>query len=591
MGTKYKDFLVYQIGGQPSAIDKAIGMINRTQSVWRLRWAEDKIEKPSNRDPSVHFSLLAREERKVGVCESRFMIGVTEGLVDANNLLSLFDSDSATALITEYEWKAQRSYDLPEIFWALALTNVCFRANVNDSCQQTNCIGYKKHHIDRLLLRVLDIHICDECMNHVSAKYKYQVSDLRNLVYMLKRPREYESSPIPTIEPLPVLESQLKRQLKLGRTDTFARCGIVLVMHFLTDLVPFIEGLKRLGAEEKSIALLVKPYPYAQRTLVHSIFCQQYPRIRLEYVDKLPPGDDLLAELTAHCQSTSGGKILVIEDGGYVVPFLHRRYSREKDFCIGAVEQTTKGLREDEKIEPAEIHFPILNVAKSKFKEEYESPLVGRAAVASIQRLLPDESLSGKKALVIGFGSIGREVANALRGIGMIVLVCDLDAEAVASARVRGFEAETSSLKLVKEASLVVGTTGRLGIGKELIDNMKGKTIIASTSSDQVEIDTGYLGQLAKYSRYEQGLGTYYEVGSGSSQRTIILLADGFPINFYSGSGIPNKAIDPILAQLFIAAIHIAREHKQLQRGILPIMDDLADKYGLLADFLATYSR
>jgi adenosylhomocysteinase len=258
--------------------------------------------------------------------------------------------------------------------------------------------------------------------------------------------------------------------------------------------------------------------------------------------------------------------------------------------CVGAVEQTTKGLRQDEEIKPEDFHFPLLDVAKSNFKDEYESPLVGRAAVSSIQRLLPDESLSGKIALVVGFGAIGREVALALSAIGMIVRVSDLDARKVAAARVRGFEAAISPMKFAGEAYIVIGTTGTQSVTSDMIDHMKNGTVIASTSSDQVEIDIEYLKQIAE-ERYEEGLGTHFSK-KGERTECTLLLADGFPVNFFSGSGIPTKAIDPVLTQLFIGAIHLAKNHAKLQKGILTNkMDNLVDEYGLISDFLQTYVR
>jgi adenosylhomocysteinase len=282
----------------------------------------------------------------------------------------------------------------------------------------------------------------------------------------------------------------------------------------------------------------------------------------------------------------------VIEDGGYVVPFLHKAYSKKDNFCIGAVELTTKGLRQDEKIKLDDFYFPVLDVAKSRFKDEYESPLVGRAVVSSMQRLLPQESFSGRKALVIGFGAIGREVANALKAIGMVVVVSDLEPSAVAAARVRGFESSLSAPKLVNDVDLIVGTTGVTSINSDLISNMKSGTILSSTSSDLVEIDIEYLYKSfsTPQPQYEEGVGTYFFKETNPSKYHCLLLADGFPLNFYSGWGIPNKAIDPVLAQLFIGAIHIALKYKELSLGIqYNIMNDLVEEYGLIKDFLSTF--
>lgn len=589
MDSVYKDFTVCQMGERPSAIDKAISMINCTQTIWRLRWYQEVIEKPSSFDPDVNLAALPNNLMSTDL-KTSFVIGVTAGRVDGNSRLSICDCSSHKALISEYEWKTRRTYDPPEIYSAFTLTNICFQASINSNCVNSNCIGYKDYLIDKLLLKVLNLEICEDCEKHALSNFKYQVPDLRNLIDTLKRPRAYESLSMPPIVSLPVLEKQIERQSRANNTSVFEKYGIVIVMHFLPDLLPFIQGLIELGAKEESIALLVKPYPYAQRALLHSIICQQYPQVRLEYLDELPPNEYLLSEVIMHCRDRSSGQILVIEDGGYVVPFLHQSYTNGEDFCVGAVEQTTKGLRQDEAIK-RNFLFPILNVAKSRFKDEYESPLVGRAVVSSIQRLLPDESFSGKKALVVGFGSVGREVAHALRATGMIVMVNDEEPNAIAAAKVRGFEASLDPLALIQKADLVVGTTGRNSIRGEMIDAMKNGVTIASTSSDLVEIDIGHLEQISDNQEYKEGLGTFYSKGNELSQHTYLLLADGFPVNFFSGLGIPNKAIDPILTQMFIGAIHIANKHQDLDPGIVSIMEDLDNEYQLTHDFLETYGH
>jgi adenosylhomocysteinase len=339
------------------------------------------------------------------------------------------------------------------------------------------------------------------------------------------------------------------------------------------------------------MVLIIKPYPYGQRSGVHSYLYLKYPGIRLEYLEDLPPSDALLTEVVDYCRHNStSGKFIVIEDGGYIIPFLHEKYSGDDSPCIGGVEQTTKGLRKDEQLKS--FRFSILNVAKSKFKDEYESPLVGHAIVYNILRLLSQESFFGKKALVVGFGAIGRAVADALtKSMGMIVRIYDKELDRIAAARVRGYEASVSASDFVRDAKIIIGTTGYTSIGKDILEVMDNGAILVSASSDQIEIDLEHLRIMCHSPNYREGLGTYYDRTVGAGSDRYLLLGDGFPINFFVGSGIPDKAIDPILAQLFIGAVHLATEYKHLKPGVLNEMDDLIVRYKLLEDFVAEHSR
>jgi adenosylhomocysteinase len=591
------NFSIHQVGDSlPTGIQEAVDMLNRNQTIWKLHWPpKSKIDKPGY-DPTEILSLLPTG---VGPPSPSFVTGVTKGKVDIDPKFSILDHSTRKGLITDYNWGLSEDYAPPEVFWAFALANCCFRASINTNCQQQDCLGFEDYTFDKLLLNLLSLRICNNCETKALAKFKYQVPELRKLLDSIKRPKEYKSVPDFRKAELEMLGRQVRRQKQKGCISTFNGYGIVIIMHFLEDLVPFLEGLISLGADEESMVLIVKPYPYAQRPAVHSYLYENHRKIRIEYLNALPPSDDLLKNLIEDCKAKSAlGKLLVIEDGGYVVPFLHNNYTEENNFCMGAVEQTTKGLRRDEEIEESykklgkKLYFPILNVAKSRFKDEYESPLVGRAVVSSVQRLLSDESFLGEKALVIGFGAVGREVANALKTLGMIVKVSDKEREPVVAAKVRGFEAAVTPLELVRDVKLIIGTTGEQSIGHDTLEKMKNGAILVSSSSDLIEIDIDHLKIMAPEQRYQEGLGTHFVRKQGLSEDTYLLMGDGFPINFYSGSGIPNRAIEPILAQLFIGAIHIAKEYGSLEKHIISDkMDELIKEYKLLQDFLDIHGR
>jgi adenosylhomocysteinase len=595
------NFSICQVGDfLPAGIQQAVEMINRNQTVWRLQWPpKARIDKPGYNSAQILSLLPSGLDPK----NPSFVIGVTKGKVDIDPKFSILDHSKQKGLITGYKWSVSedsvKEHVPPAVFWAFALANCCFQVSINTNCQQGDCLAFKDYVCDNLLLSLLNSWICRDCDTKALEKFRYQVPELRKLVDFLKRPKEYESVRALKGTELEILGRQIRRQAEKGCNSIFKGYGIMIVMHFLDDLVPFLEGLLSLGADEESIVLIVKPYPYAQRAAVHSYLYDKRGKIRIEYLDALPPSDDLLRNAVEDCKAKSTlGKLLVIEDGGYIVPFLHNNYTEENNFCVGAVEQTTKGLRRDEEIEESykkinkKLLFPILNVAKSDFKEEYESPLVGRAVISSIQRLLSNESFFGEKALVIGFGAVGREVANALKTLGMIVKVSDKKPEPIVAAKVRGFETAVTPRELVKDVKLIIGTTGEQSIGRDTLEKIESGTILVSSSSDLIEIDIDHLRIMAPEQRYQEGLGTRFVRKRGFSEDTYLLLGDGFPINFYSGSGIPNRAIDPILAQLFIGAIHIAKEHENLHRGIISNkMDDLIKEYKLLQDFLDIHGQ
>src|SRR3712207_1867239 len=104
------------------------------------------------------------------------------------------------------------------------------------------------------------------------------------------------------------------------------------------------------------------------------------------------------------------------------------------ELCDGIVEQTTNGIRVGQDWERKAraggklLPFPIVNVAETALKLRDESPLIGRAIVFNLKHILRSYEhwdLPGKNALVVGYGSVGAEVAKALRSEGANVVVFD----------------------------------------------------------------------------------------------------------------------------------------------------------------------
>lgn len=563
----------------PEGFELALNILKRYQTIWKFD-VGSSIEKVNSSKAEDNLSVFPDEE-------DRFTIGITTGNVFQNNRLNIIDHINRRAIISDYEFMSIEDMTPPEIFWSASLFNIVLQVLLGHACDKPNCFCSNDLNIDNLCVRILQLGLCNDCCQRLEDKIKYYIPEVREIVNKIKRHGKYGSLSHFIPPELPVLQRQIRRLEMSPNNQLFTQYGFVIVMHFLEDLIPFLDGLIRLGARPESISVIVKPYPYSQRVLVHGYMLDNYPKISVEYLQDLPPKDDILNGIINNVKiNTQSGTLIVIEDGGYIVPFLHRTLSMETNYCVGAVEQTTKGIRKDEEIE--DYIFPILNVAKSEFKDQYEAPLVGRAIVYNIQQLLPNEKFSGEKALVIGYGAIGKQVANELRNMGVIVYVADTSQSKGLAAREAGFQTGTIE-NLIKDCRIIIGTTGKQSVGEKELEKIKNGAILISASSDQIEIDIDHLKIMAKKAKYHEKFGTKFIVEKSLSvEETYILLADGFPINFFFASGIPNKAIDPILAQLFIGAVEIAK-NQGLKPGIESIMDKVIEENKLLDDFIAVY--
>ena len=391
---------------------------------------------------------------------------------------------------------------------------------------------------------------------------------------------------------LPLAEAYAAEAMKAG-SRPFEGKIILLVLHTLSDLVPFMNALAGHGASYSNIFLVVKPYPYRHRDSVcHSleILGVNVHRSTAEQsVETIC--EDMLKDLV-ESQALVDRDLLIIEDGGYFAPMLHEpRFAGLCDKCIGVVEQTTKGIRADEKI--VGLKFPILSVARSDFKARYEAPEIGRVTVQNIVRLVPDVKLSGGRALMFGFGDVGQQVAFHLNNsLNMSVSVVDVDELRVLQAKhrkdivveaARGID----GIHYLDCASLVVGTTGGLSITEDILRKLPDGAILASTSSDQVEIAVSAMKSMAGDNVVRVAPGrSEYVIATDPVEKRLTLLAEGYPINFYGAESVPNETIDPVMTLLLLSAAHLCSKSYE-KKVDSEAVNKIAKEMRLLERFLA----
>ncbi len=375
-------------------------------------------------------------------------------------------------------------------------------------------------------------------------------------------------------ENMPVL-SYIANKLQ-GRP--FEGKTLLVLLHFLRDLVPFMESCRKLGASPGDTMVFHKNYQYPNKREVieqlqhegHGVYPVEESADRLEQITPLTTKN-----------------LIVVEDGGIIVPQLHERFESIGACTLGAVEQTTRGLRNDEHI--GQILFPVLSVPGSRIKDTFEPPHVARALVSNLPNMLSEKNLAGRHVLVIGFGTIGEQVALHLRDtLKMIVSIFDSDSTRLVVARQHGFDTEETLVQGVGAKYLVVGATGETAVNRDAILAMSHNTHLVSASSEQWEFCVSELEALSSRKEGLPGsardMGTRYVIRN--TENYVNLLADGFPINFWHSESMPNEVSDLIMTLLLVSAVEVAIS-AELRSGIdRSTVDRLSEQWELASMYL-----
>lgn len=368
-------------------------------------------------------------------------------------------------------------------------------------------------------------------------------------------------------------------------TNKFSDYIIILIQHLLSDFVHFAESFVKNGAEKKNIFIIGIPYSTKEKTVT---YLKREGYLNIE-APKEYPFDGVVKSTMLKAIDLSNKdskKILIVEDGGYATPILHKELMKYKDNFIGAVEQTANGIWRDKDIkekDKTDYIIPIINVAESEIKDKLESPLIGKAICRNVELLMGKESreISGKKVAIMGFGRTGSKIAEVLKLRGANVKIFDKNNVNLALAKDAGYTIASDPKDLVANRDLIIEATGVAAreswCNSDEILAFENGSYFLSASSKRLGINYDDLDILIKQDSKKNlpGIGVRYTLQNDNS---IILLADGYPVNFFLGESVPDRAIAFIFALLFKSAEFIVDNQAKISNGIVDI-NKVEEKY------------
>jgi adenosylhomocysteinase len=387
---------------------------------------------------------------------------------------------------------------------------------------------------------------------------------------------------------LPILDAVALEVKRESGAQVFEDTSIIFVLHFLSDLPPFIDKYHDLGCAYSDMYFLVKTYNYPQRDTLHKVLKNNGCQVIVPPDGKdstfLKCAKDILAKAIEKYRK-SNKKILIIEDGGYFAPLFHKdEFVSNAAACIGAVEQTTKGHRRDSDIKV--FQFPIISVATSRIKNALESEEVAATLqeniVGVLRKYWKDKPIREHKALIIGFGTIGSRLAKELLSKNMTVAVYDSNLGQRIKADMNRYQV-LDDLKDLHSFTVIVGTSGETSLsGSSVFWSLSHNVILISGSSETIEFD---LDALKSCSKKVETADIFTKYTLKKDDKIIRVVLDGQPINFALSEGISDAVIDPVYTEMFISAVRLATA-TDLQKGIVELTTEEESKiYELYRDY------
>jgi len=235
-----------------------------------------------------------------------------------------------------------------------------------------------------------------------------------------------------------------------------------------------------------------------------------------------------------------------------------QRWTRVAGEMIGVSEETTTGVhRLDQMAAAGTLLFPAINVNDSVTKSKFDNIYGCRHSLTDGIMRASDVMISGKVAVVCGYGDVGKGCAQSLRGQGARVIITEIDPICALQAAMEGYEVKTLE-DVVATGDLFVTTTGNCDIiMAHHMARMKDKAIVGNIGHFDNEIDMAGLKKVPGIVR--TNIKPQYDMWTFPDEHSIMILAEGRLLNLGCATGHPsfvmsNSFTNQVLAQLELAA-------------------------------------
>lgn len=261
---------------------------------------------------------------------------------------------------------------------------------------------------------------------------------------------------------------------------------------------------------------------------------------------------------------------LILDDGGDLTALIHNKYPQMLANIHGVSEETTTGVhRLLDMLGKGTLKVPAINVNDAVTKSKNDNKYGCRHSLNDAIKRATDMLLSGRRALVIGYGDVGKGSAQSLRQEGMIVRVSEIDPICAMQACMDGYEvvspfvhgdpSQGVNTALLQDTDLVVTTTGNYHVcSADMLKALKSTAVVCNIGHFDTEIDTQFMRDNWTWVEVKPQVHQVYR--SDDERDYLIVLSEGRLVNLGNATGHPSRIMDGSFANQVLAQIHLYKD-------------------------------
>lgn len=269
---------------------------------------------------------------------------------------------------------------------------------------------------------------------------------------------------------------------------------------------------------------------------------------------------------------------IIMDDGADLDTALHTTFTDKLAGVIGGTEETTTGVvRLAAMAAEGALRYPVFNINDANTKHCFDNHYgTGQSTLDGIVRAT-NRLLCGRTMVISGYGYCGSGLARRAAGMGMQVIVCEVDPLKALEAHMEGYRVMKAA-DAAPFADVWVTVTGDCNVvDAPAFETMKDGAIVCNSGHFDSEINLNWLKQHAVKVEELKPLVQEYTLADG---RTVIVLAEGRLVNLACAEGHPASVMDMSFANQALAAEYLYQHAGELQNQVYnvpaAIDDDVA---------------
>ena len=264
---------------------------------------------------------------------------------------------------------------------------------------------------------------------------------------------------------------------------------------------------------------------------------------------------------------------MILDDGGDLTGLIHSKYPQLLDHIHGVTEETTTGVaRLLEMHKAGTLKIPAINVNDAVTKAKNDNKYGCRHSLNDAIKRGTDMLMAGRRALVVGYGDVGKGSAQSLRQEGMIVRVSEVDPICAMQACMDGYElvspyingintgtADGIDTRLLGETDMIVTTTGNMHVcDRHMLTALKKGAVVCNIGHFDTEIDTAYMRENWRWAEVKPQVHQVFR--SDATDDYLVLLSEGRLVNLGNATGHPSRIMDGSFANQVLAQMYLFAE-------------------------------